>query len=329
MQPSTLQDCGGDQSGSVIGLAAGRSKVNEAPEVSRRRVRGALRQARKTAKLTQVDAAKALDWHVSKIIRIEQGAVWITPVDLRALLGVYGITDDDQVETLVELARSSRSQSWGEYKGVYSPESLTLFASESAAKIIYKYEPTFIPGLLQTGEYATALLEGMGRSEDETERMVSARLERQELLESVPRPELQFVLGEAAVSRAVGGPAVMRRQLERLKELSRRPDIFLQVLQFSSGAHRHMGDAFTILEFADASLDDLLYLENAGGESVSREKPELIADYLRDFITIQEIATKPDDFVGAIDEIIAARFAASIHDSTPGTNGLGQPNNSS
>jgi transcriptional regulator with XRE-family HTH domain len=313
----------------VIGLVAGRSKVNEAPEVSRRRLKGALRQAREAAVLTQKDAAKALDWHVSKIIRIEQGAVGITPVDLRALLGVYGITDDDQVETLVELARSSRSQSWREYKGVYSPASLTLFASEPAAKIISKYEPTFIPGLLQTEEYATALLEGMGRSEDETERMVSARLERQELLERDPRPELQFVLGEAAVSRAVGGRAVMRRQLERLKELSGRPDIILQVLQFSSGAHPRMGDAFTILEFADTSLDDLLYLENAGGESVNRENPELIADYRRDFIVIQEIATKPDDFAGAIDEIMATRFAASIHDSTPKTSGLGQPNNSS
>lgn len=313
----------------MIGLATGRSKVNEAPEVSRRRLRGALRQAREAADLTQKDAAKALDWHVSKIIRIEQGTVGITPVDLRALLGVYGITDDDQVETLVELARGSRRQSWREYKGVYSPASLTLFASEPAAKIIYKYEPTFIPGILQTEEYARALLEGLGHSEDEIERMVSARLERQELLERDSRPELQFVLGEAAVSRAVGGRTIMRRQLERLKELSSRPDILLQVLQFSSGAHPRMGGAFTILEFADASLDDLLYLENAGGESVSRENPELIADYRRDFITIQELATKSDDFAGAIDEILAARFAPNVHESTPKKNGLRQPDNSS
>jgi transcriptional regulator with XRE-family HTH domain len=312
----------------VIGLAAGRGRENEAPEVSRRRLKGALRQARETAGLTQKDAAEALDWHVSKIIRIEQGTVGITPVDLRALLAVYGITEDDVVETLVELARGSRKQSWREYKGVYSAASLALFASEPAAKIIYKYEPTFIPGLLQTEEYARAVLRGLGHSEDEIERMVSARLERQELLERDPRPDLVYVLGEAAVSRAVGGRAVMRRQLERLKELSRRPEISLQVLPFSSGAHPRMGGAFTILEFADASLDDLLYLENAGGESVSREDPELIADYRRDFIAIQEMATKTGDFAGAIDEIMAAHFGPSVNESTPGKSGLREPDES-
>ena len=149
----------------------------------------------------------------------------------------------------------------------------------------------------------------MGLSENEIERRVAARLERQELLERDPRPELQFILGEASVSRAVGGRGVMRRQLERLKELSNRPDISLQVLQFASGAHPRMGGAFTILEFADDNLDDLLYLENAGGESVSREDPDLIVDYRRDFVALQEMATKPADFAGVIDEIIAARFA--------------------
>jgi transcriptional regulator with XRE-family HTH domain len=300
----------------VIGLATGRSKVSETPEVRRRRLKGTLRNDREAAGLTQKDAADALDWHVSKIIRIEQGTVGITPVDLRALLGVYGITDEHQIETLVDLARGSRKQSWREYKGIYSPASLTLFANEPVAKIIYKYEPTFIPGLLQTEEYARALLAGMGYSENEIERRVSARLERQDLLERDSRPELQFVLGEAAVSRAVGGRGVMRRQLERLKDLSKRPGISLQVLPFANGAHPRMGGAFTILEFADDSLDDLLYLENAGGESVSREDPDLIADYRRDFVTIQELATKREDFTGAIDEIITARFTPNASGSS-------------
>jgi transcriptional regulator with XRE-family HTH domain len=296
----------------VIGLATGRSELSETPEVRRRRLKGTLRNAREAAGLTQRDVAKALDWHVSKIIRIEQGTVGITPVDLRALLGVYGITDEDQkdqIETLVDLARGSRRQSWREYKDVYSPASLTLFANEPVAKIIFKYEPTFIPGLLQTEEYARALLVGIGLSEDEIERRVSARLERQDLLDRDPRPELQFILGEAAVSRAIGGRAVMRRQLEQLKELSNRSDTSLQVLPFAAGAHPRMRGAFTILEFSDDSLDDLLYLENAGGESVSREDPDLIADYRRDFVTLQEIATKPEDFPGVIDKSISERFA--------------------
>ena len=136
-----LQGGGAETRGRVIGLATGRSKVSETPEVRRRRLKGTLRNAREAAELTQKDVADALDWHVSKIIRIEQGTVGITPVDLRALLGVYGITDEDQkdqIETLVDLARGSRKQSWREYKGVYSPASLTLFANEPVAKIIYQ-----------------------------------------------------------------------------------------------------------------------------------------------------------------------------------------------
>lgn len=316
-------------------MATSRSKASETPEVTgetpevrRRRLKGTLRNAREAADLTQKDVATALDWHVSKLIRIEQGAVGITPVDLRALLGLYGITTEDQIEPLVELARGSRKQSWREYKGVYSPASLTLFANEPVAKSIYKYEPTFIPGLLQTEEYARALLEGMGHSESEIERMVSARLERQELLEKDPRPELDFILGEAAVSRAVGSRGIMRRQLERLKDLSNRPGIRLQVLLFAKGAHPRMGGAFTILEFADSNLDDLLYLENAGGESVSREDPEVIADYRRDFIAIQEKATRIEDFTKTIDEIISVRFSSSANGNTARKNELLQADNS-
>ena len=165
----------------------------------------------------------------------------------------------------------------------------------------------------------------MGHSEGEIDRMVSARLERQELLERDQRPELQFILGEAAVSRAVGGRSIMRRQLEQLKELSHRHGIKLQVLPFSNGAHPRMGGAFTILEFADDSLDDLLYLENAGGESTSREDPDLIADYQRDFFAIQEIATKADDFTSAVDEIMAARFAVNTDSGVPIKDSLQQP----
>ena len=294
----------------MIGLARGQSKMSETPAVMRRRLKAALRQEREAAELTQKEAAAALDWSVSKIIRIEQGAVGITPIDLRALLAVYKTTDEKREAELVELARGSKKQSWNEYKDVYSQASLTLFGNEAAAKIIYKYEPTFIPGILQTEEYARALLAGLGHSEEEIERMVDARLERQELLDHDPRPQLEFILGEATVSRAVGGRGVMLRQLDRLKYLAGRPDISLQVLPFSAGAHPRMGDAFTILQFADENLDDLLYLENAGGESTSREDPELIASYLRDFLTLQAKASESGAFVSVIDQIAATRLAS-------------------
>jgi transcriptional regulator with XRE-family HTH domain len=296
--------------GSVIGLASARSKIIETPEVMRRRLRVSLRQAREALPLTQQAAADALDWSVSKIIRIEQGAVGITPIDLRALLNVYEVTDEKLIAELVELARGSRRQSWRQYKNVYSPASLTLFANEAVAAFIYKYEPTFIPGLLQTEDYARALLAGLGHDDEEIEPMVSARLERQELLNRERHPDLQFVMGEVTLTRVVGGSDVMLQQLEHLKELSGRPGVELQVLPFSAGAHPRMGGAFTILEFADQNLDDLLYLENAGGESTSRDDPDLIADYRRDFLVIQKLAIGKSDFADYIDGIIASRFSS-------------------
>lgn len=192
---------------------------------------------RQSAGPTQRAAAEAMEWGVSKIIRIEQGAVAITPIDLRALLAAYNVTDDKRVQELVDLARRSKRQSWSEYKEVYSQAALTLFGSEAAARSIYSYEPTFVPGLLQTEEYAQALLAGLGYSEEAVALIVNGRVERQEPLDLDVRPTVSFILGEAVVSRAVGGRRVMSRQLERIKELGTRPAISLQVLPFSPGSH--------------------------------------------------------------------------------------------
>jgi transcriptional regulator with XRE-family HTH domain len=277
------------------------SGASNSPEMMRRRLKTALRQYREAANFTQRAAAEYLDWSASKIIRIESGAVGITPTDLRALLGLYGIDDQKLVSELVELARGSRTQPWRQYSDVYSQASLTLFANEAAAQIIYKYESTVVPGLLQTEEYARALLEGLRTDIDYIDRRVSARLERQELLDREDRPDLQFILGEAAMSCVVGGRAVMARQLDLLKYIATRPRICIQVLPFSAGAHPGMGGAFTILEFADKNLDDLLYLENAGGESTDREDPDLIANYRRNFLALQEMACAPEAFGNIVD----------------------------
>jgi len=292
-------------------LVAGQREVVEVPEVMRRLLKAMLRHERVASGLTQTQVAEALDWSLSKIIRIESGAVGLSTTDLRALLDLYKITDEDRRSELLELARGSRKQSWSEYSDVYSAAARTLFAYEAAAKIIYKYEPTFIPGLFQTEEYATAILQGAGHSENEIERMIKGRLERQELLDQNVRPQLEFILGEAAVSRAVGGPRVMAHQLERLEELAARPGISLQVLLFEAGAHPRMGEAFTILEFADENLDDLVYLENAGRDTVSRDDVEVTSAYRRDFYALQKLATPSKDFAVEIGKIAAIRLKSS------------------
>jgi len=280
----------------------------------RRRLRIALRRAREAADITQRAAAEALDWSPSKIIRIEQGAQAITPVDLRALLAIYDVTDETRIDELVQLARGSKRQSWAQYKAVYSQATLDFFGSEEGAKAVYKYEPTFVAGLLQTQEYAQALMAGLGHTDEEVELKVGARIQRQELLlEREDPPALHFILGEAALSRAVGGPRVMKRQLERIKELGARPGISLQVLPFSAGAHPHMGGAFTLLEFADENLDDLLYQENAGGERIIREEPETLSDFRETFAKLQEMSTEPDELADVLDRIKAERFEDTAH----------------
>jgi uncharacterized protein DUF5753/helix-turn-helix protein len=288
--------------GSVVGLET--SSAGGTPEIMRRQLRIALRQLRGDAGHTQRTAAEALEWSPSKIIRVESGAVGITATDTRALLDLYGVRDPERVAELVQLARGSKKQSWRQYRDVYSTASLTLFSNEAAAQAMYKYEPTVIPGLLQTEEYAHALLTGLSHGSEKVERMVRARLERQELLDRDPHPELHVIIGEAAVSRPVGGRGVMRNQLELLKYLSRRPEVYLQVLPLSVGAHPSMGVAFTVLQFADMALDDLLYLETAIGESTNRDDPELISYYRADFLVLQDLACSPDVFEEAINVFI-------------------------
>jgi transcriptional regulator with XRE-family HTH domain len=274
------------------------------PETMRRRLKAALRSLRAEAGITQLEAAAAMDWSSSKLIRIESGAVGLSVTDLRALLVLYRVRDEETIAELIELARGSKRQSWSEYSDVYSPAARTLFGHEAAAKIIYKHEPTIIPGILQTEEYARAVLESAGYREHEIERMESARLERQELLDRDPHPELQFILGEASVSWLVGGGGVMTNQLRFLKYLARRPEVCIQILPFAAGAHRRIEEAFTILEFADPHLDDLLYLENVGGESIGRDEPELIASYRYDFLTLQRLASERAALADVIDTIL-------------------------
>jgi Domain of unknown function (DUF5753) len=163
--------------------------------------------------------------------------------------------------------------------------------------------------MLQTQEYAQALLTGLGYSEENIDRMVTARVERQELLERDARPDFHLILGEAAVSRAVGGRRVMSRQLDRIKELGERSGITIQILPFSAGAHPKMGGgAFVILEFEAESLDDLLYEESATRDSTTRHAPEVIAEYRETFAQLEAMATKPDDLGPVLDGIAAVRF---------------------
>jgi transcriptional regulator with XRE-family HTH domain len=254
---------------------------NEDPGFYRRRVRDALRKAREKAALTQRQAAEALDWSMSKLVRIEAGTVGVSTTDLRALLRLYEVDDPADVDALAEMARAARRRPWfSKYQRILNPAFAQYLGYESAASIIRGFQPLTIPGLLQTDDYARAILEA-NRASYIDER-VELRAARQELLDRENCPEIFYILDEAALYRRVGGLAVMRGQLRRLEELNNHPRVHVQVVPFAAGAHSSMNGGFTILEFADWD-EDVLYQETPRGSVTSREDQELVADYRERF----------------------------------------------
>ena len=233
--------------------------------IQRGRLTRELRRIRKDSGMTQEQVAAEIEWSLSKLIRIEGGGVSISVSDLRSLLALYQIADEGQVEELVALARAARQRSWfTAFRDITSPQYVTFVGYEAAASIIRQFEPTLIPGQLQTEEYARAVT--LEYAADRVDKLVEIRIRRQELLEE-PRRLFFFILDEAAIRRQVGAPTnpgIMRRQLRKLIETARQPNITLEIVPFSAGVHPGMKGSFTVLEFAGDD-EDILYLENARG----------------------------------------------------------------
>ena len=182
--------------------------------------RNILRQEREQRGITQKAAAERVLWSQSKLIRIETGVTPAAPADVRLLLLEYG-ANEERVAEIVEIAKAARQpDEWQAFKGIYSTASLNLFANERAATLIQKYEPTLVPGLFQTEEYARALLRETGSNPKTIDERVRARLLRQEMLDDDDCPNLDVIIGEATVSRPVGGNKVMRDQIAKLKRLA-------------------------------------------------------------------------------------------------------------
>ncbi|WP_371581206.1 helix-turn-helix domain-containing protein [Streptomyces sp. NBC_01314] len=272
------------------------------PSLNRRRLRIELRKARENAGLTQRDAAQHLEWSLSKLIRIEAGTVSLGVTDLRALLQMYEVTDAERVTELENAARGSKGQSWwAQYSELVSPQYAQYLGYEGAANSIRMYNPIILPGLVQTEDYATALLSAQA-PESQVRQQVELRITRQErFFESENGPTMNIVLDEAAVRREIGGPAVMRRQLDHLRTMVEHSRTSLQLLPFSAGAHYGIAAPFILLEFKDD--DDLLYIEGPTGGLSSRDDLGLTARYQECFEDISSIAYRGDRMVGALDAI--------------------------
>lgn len=264
--------------------------------VQRLRLRTELRRARGNAGLTQRQVAIKMEWSPSKLIRIEAGEVAVTVNDLKALLAEYGVTERRKTEGLLELARGSRKMPFSEYRDVFSKEFLSFLALENSASIIRGFHFFVVPGLFQTEEYMRALVAGTAQatSPERLDRLVEARLARQDLLEGEEGPKLFMVLDESVLRRQIGGPGVMRAQLERLADLAAHPRITIQVMPFSAGAHPGILGPFTLFEFSEEGMPDSVYLENPRGESFASSAPEVTGKYIEAFYQLEDQALGGD-----------------------------------
>ena len=194
-------------------------------------------------------------WSLSKMNRIERAKSGISTNDLRVLLPFYGITDQERVRQLLDLARAAKQSPWWQsYGDVASGELLELMNYESASSAISQFEPTFVPGILQTEDYASAVLQVFNDEKpgERVDRLVKLRTERRRLLEERENaPEFSFVLDESVIRRLVVSHAVMRQQLQHLVSVGKQQNVRIQVVPFTAGIHRGMKGAFEVVQFED------------------------------------------------------------------------------
>lgn len=224
-----------------------------------------LRQMREDAGITRADAGWEIRSSESKVSRMELGRVGFKERDVADLLTLYGLKEGPERTRLLELARDANNPGWWHRYGDVLPNWFQSYLGlEAAAQLIRTYEIQFVPGLLQTTEYARAVVQ-VGRGpmpSEEIERRVAVRMSRQKVLDR-PRPlRLWAVIDEAALRRPMGGDEVMRAQIESLIEAARLPHITLQIMPFSAGVRVAAGGAFSILQFPDQDLSNVVYIEH-------------------------------------------------------------------
>ncbi|MDR7302221.1 helix-turn-helix domain-containing protein [Haloactinomyces albus] len=271
--------------------------MSESPTVHRRRLGGELRRMREVAGRTHREVAAHLDCSQGKISQIELGRVPVRTSDVRLMAQFYEATTD-QVTELIELAQGSKQRGWWqEYPSTAQRVGFeTYLGLETAAKAVSCFGGDPIPELLQTGEYSRSLLDseqfGSGESAID-ERLTVTSVRQQRLLGEQPL-ELWAVLDESALRRAIGGPMVMRGQLEHLVRMGYRRNVTLQVLPFTAGGHPLMGDRVVVFSFPDTADPQVVHI---GDSANSRflNKSEDTGPYLSAFESVCATALPPRD----------------------------------
>ncbi|GAA2359761.1 helix-turn-helix transcriptional regulator [Saccharopolyspora halophila] len=248
---------GGSRAGKSSGPTAG-------PTVRRIALGGQLRRLRESCGISREAAGDAIRGSHAKISRLELGRVSFRERDISDLLTFYGVQDPQEREQFLSLARQANEPGWWHQYGDLLPSWFeTYLGLEQAAAIIRTYEAQFVPGLVQTPDYARAVINlGHGHEEAaEVDRRVALRTRRQDILTRSEPSTLWAVVDEAALRRPIGGDEVMRGQIEHLIRVTELPNVTVQVLPYSAGGHAAAGGPFSILRFPESDLPDVVYLE--------------------------------------------------------------------
>ncbi|WP_280276535.1 helix-turn-helix domain-containing protein [Nocardia wallacei] len=235
--------------------------VERGPTALRIAVGGQLRRLREQRGITREAAGEHIRGSHAKISRLELGRTGFKERDVRDLLTLYGVGDAAERAAFLGVVRKANEPGWWQRFGdLLPPWFETYLGLEHAAHAIRTFEGQLVPGLLQTEDYTRAVI-ALGDAQEDAPRRVELRSRRQEVLDRPCGPTLWAVLDEAVLHRAIGGPEVLRGQLEHLAEMSTRNNVTIQVLPYAVGGHAAAGSSFTMLRFAEPELPDVVYLE--------------------------------------------------------------------
>ena len=260
-----------------------------------------LRRLRETQGISARQAAAAIRASESKISRIELGRNAIREIDVLDLLTLYGVSPADREQLLTLAEQANRPGWWHRYNDILLDWFQPYVGMEEAARSIRVYEPQFIPGLLQTEEYASAVISLGDFSIEQAERLVQVRKERQRRFKD-GKLKLWVILDESALRRPVAGRAVQVEQLSYLRTACATATLTLQVIPYGAGGHE-VPNGFTILRFAEQDLPDTVYVENLTS-ALYLDKPADVDRYLLAMERLAIVAREPEQTPQIIDEII-------------------------
>ncbi|MDX6393984.1 MAG: hypothetical protein QOJ73_5047, partial [Streptosporangiaceae bacterium] len=246
--------------------------------------------------LTQEDVSERTGKDRSTLYRLENAQQRPQRSTLIQLLDLYGTSPERRAD-LLALLREASQRGWMQPHRSDLPEIYSDYISfESEARSVSNYESLFIPGLLQTEDYTRAVIRGIlpHASAAQVDSRVTARMERQALLTADNPPQLWAIMDEAAARRIVGGPAVMREQLARLRDIAALPNVTVQVIPYEAGAHPGMPGSFIVLEFPDPADQSLVYIDSMAGDLFLEDDME-IRRYILMFEHLRAAALRPDE----------------------------------